>query len=104
MTTSSVVSRTRLRAHRSRLVRAAGWIVTAAGAGHTIGSLIESIPGNLSAWFDGHLWSQTDFVAWAMAAWVAFTFVTSGPSPLPVLLIAAALLLVAARRAIHPPS
>lgn len=127
------------RPSRSRSVRIAGWIITAAGIGHTLGSLIEAAPDHLGDWLNGHLWSQTDFtawsdaaagfwysvfsfgppmlligatvvslerrgiipprfIAWSMAAWVAFTFVASGPSPLPVLLIASVLLLVAARR------
>lgn len=117
----------------------AGWIVTLAGIGHTLGSLIETAPHHLGSWFDGSLWSETDYatwsdaaggfwysamsfgppliligvtilwlerrgitvppyVAWAMAAWVVITFIASGPSPLPVLLIADVLLVLAARR------
>ncbi|MFI9534436.1 DUF6463 family protein [Nocardia fusca] len=117
----------------------AGWIITLAGAGHSLGSLIETAPGHVGMWFDGQLWSETSyagfsdaaagfwysvfsfgppllligvmvlwldrrditpppFVAWAIAAWVIITFIASGPSPLPILLVAAGILLVADRR------
>ncbi len=119
--------------------RWAGWIITLAGAGHTIGSLIETFPHHAGAWFNGSLWRERDFaqqsdaaagfwysvfsfgppliliglivlwlarhgltppafVPWSVAAWVIITFATSGPSPLPVLLVAAAMLLIASRR------
>ncbi|WP_122817408.1 DUF6463 family protein [Nocardioides pantholopis] len=117
----------------------AGWIITVAGLGHTIGSLAETVPHHLGAWFDGRLWSEHEyaeqsdaaagfwysvfsfgppliligvlvlwlgrrgltppaFLAWAIGAWVVITFVASGPSPLPVLLVAVVLVLLAARR------
>lgn len=117
----------------------AGWIIILAGVGHTLGSLIETVPDHLGSWFSGQLWNEPGyaglsdaaagfwysvfsfgppllligvmvlwmgyrrisppaFIAWALAAWVIVTFVASGPSPLPILLIAAALLLVESSR------
>jgi hypothetical protein len=38
------------------------------------------------------------FIAVALAIWVTLTFVATGPSPLPLLLIASALLLRGVRR------
>ncbi|WBQ06216.1 DUF6463 family protein [Kribbella sp. CA-293567] len=124
---------------RSRKVRIAGWLLTAAGLGHTLGSFLETAPDHLRTWFDGHLWSQADYTAWSDAAagfwysafsfgpplllvgvtvlwlerrgitpplviavsvatWVIVTFVASGPSPLPLLLIASGLLIAESRR------
>jgi hypothetical protein len=127
---------------RNHMVKWAGWMITLAGVGHTLGSLIETVPNHLGTWFDGSLWSETDyaafsdaaagfwysafsfgppllligvtllwmerrgvtpppFIAWAIASWVIVTFVASGPSPLPILLVASGLLIAAARRAKH---
>lgn len=121
----------------------AGWLITLAGLGHTIGSLVETAPDHIGSWFDGSLWSERDysaqsdaaagfwysifsfgppllllgvlllwldrrgltpppFVSWAIAVWVIVTFVASGPSPLPFLLVAVVLQLITARRAPHP--
>lgn len=126
----------------THMIKWAGWIITLAGVGHTLGSLIETVPGHVGTWFSGPLWSEGDyvewsdaaaafwysvfsfgppllvigltvlwldrrgitpppFIAWAMATWVIVTFVASGPSPLPVLVVAAGLLLAGARRARH---
>lgn len=123
----------------SKLTKWAGWIITAAGTGHTLGSLIQTVPHHLGTWFSGQLWGESaysqlsaaasgfwysvysfgppmlligitvlwmekrdlrppTFIAWSMAAWVVLTFVAAGPSPLPVLLVAAAMLLVESRR------
>lgn len=122
------------------MVKWAGWIIVLAGVGHTLGSLIGTVPKYIGTWFDGSLWSETgfaelsdaavafwfsvfsfgpplllvgvmvlwmgrrgltppSFIAWAIAIWVIVTFVASGPSPLPILLVAAGLLLLEAHRA-----
>lgn len=120
------------------MIKWAGWIITLAGIGHTLGSLLETAPDYAGAWFGG-VWNLGDypemsdatvawwysvfsfgppllltgltvlwlarrgmtppaFIAWAMVAWVVLGFVVDGPSPLLVLLVAAYLLLVGARR------
>ncbi|MDR7385583.1 DUF6463 family protein [Promicromonospora iranensis] len=122
------------------MIKWAGWIIVLAGLGHTLGSLVETVPEHVVTWFNGSLWSETgyaglsdaavafwysvfsfgpplllvgvmvlwmdrrgltppSFIAWAITAWTIVTFVASGPSPLPILLIAAGMLLVGARRA-----
>ncbi|MEU1372350.1 DUF6463 family protein [Streptomyces triculaminicus] len=121
------------------MIKWAGWIITLAGIGHTLGSLLETAPDYAGTWFGGG-WNLGDypemsdatvawwysvfsfgppllltgltvlwfarrgmtppaFIAWAMVAWVVLGFVVDGPSPLLVLLVAAYLLLVGARRA-----
>jgi hypothetical protein len=121
------------------MTRWAGWIITLAGIGHTLGSLLETAPDHTDTWFTGPLWTETDyrawsdaaagfwysvlsfgppmilvglivlwlahrgitppaFIAWAITAWVAITFAASGPSPLPILLVASGLLVLAPRR------
>ncbi|MHA7957016.1 DUF6463 family protein [Streptomyces sp. L500] len=123
----------------NRMVEWAGWIITLAGMGHTLGSLVEAAPDHAGTWFGGG-WNLGDypdmsdatvawwysvfsfgppllligltvlwlnrrgmtpplFVSWAMVAWVVVGFVVDGPSPLPILLVAAGLLLADARRA-----
>lgn len=53
-------------------------------------------------WMDRRGITPPPFIAWAVAAWAVVTFVASGPSPLPLLLIAAGLLVAGARRATQP--
>lgn len=50
-------------------------------------------------WMERRGITPPPFIAWAVATWVIVTFVASGPSPLPLLLVAAGLLLAGARRA-----
>lgn len=67
--------------------------------------------GVIVLWLDRRGTTPPPFIAWAIATWVVITFIASGPSPLPVLLIAAGLLLAGAHRAkrgaftvaAHPP-
>jgi hypothetical protein len=54
--------------------------------------------GVMVLWMGRRGLTPPSFVAWAIATWVVVTFVASGPSPLPILLVAAGMLLVAARR------
>jgi hypothetical protein len=54
--------------------------------------------GVIVLWMGYRRISPPAFIAWALAAWVVVTFVASGPSPLPILLIASALLLIESRR------
>jgi hypothetical protein len=55
--------------------------------------------GVLVLWMDRRGVMPPTFIAWAIAAWTIVTFATSGPSPLPILLIAAGMLFVGSRRA-----
>jgi hypothetical protein len=55
--------------------------------------------GVLVLWLERRGIAPPPFVAWAIGIWAIVTLVASGPSPLPVLLVAAGLLLVDARRA-----
>ncbi|MER5204817.1 DUF6463 family protein [Streptomyces sp. NPDC002825] len=120
------------------MIKWAGWIITLAGVGHTLGSLAEAAPDHAGTWFDGG-WNLGDypemsdatvawwysvysfgppllligltvlwfarramtpplFISWTMVAWVVLGFAVDGPSPLLIILVAACLLLVAARR------
>lgn len=78
----------------------AGWIITLAGAGHTVGSLIETAPAHLGTWFSGRLWSETTFSALSeagVALW--YTVYSFGP---PLLLVGVTVLWLD-RRGITPP-
>jgi hypothetical protein len=55
--------------------------------------------GVLVLWLDRRGVTPPSFIAWAIATWTVVTFVASGPSPLPILLVAAGLLLVGAHHA-----
>lgn len=55
--------------------------------------------GVLVLWIGRRGLTPPPFIAWAIVIWVVVTFVASGPSPLPILLVAAGLLLIEARRA-----
>ena len=79
----------------------AAWGDAAAGFWYSVFSFGPPLLliGLIVLWLDRRGISPPSFIAWAMAAWVIVTFVASGPSPLPVLLIAAGLLLAGARRA-----
>lgn len=52
-------------------------------------------------WMDRRGITPPSFIAWAITAWVVITFVASGWSPLPLLLIAAGLLVVGNRNVIR---
>jgi hypothetical protein len=54
--------------------------------------------GVLLLWLDQRGLTPPPFVPWAIATWVTVTFVASGPSPLPLLLVAAVMMLIASRR------
>ncbi|GAB2511595.1 DUF6463 family protein [Nocardia heshunensis] len=54
--------------------------------------------GLLVLWLDRRGITPPPFLAWGIAGWTVITAILSGPSPLPLLLIAALLLLIAARR------
>ncbi|MFI0367072.1 DUF6463 family protein [Actinomadura sp. 1N219] len=58
-----------------------------------------SLIGLTVLWLDRRGITPPLFISWAMVAWVAAGFVADGPSPLLVLLVAAALLVTGARRA-----
>ncbi|WP_309104703.1 DUF6463 family protein [Microbacterium sp.] len=78
----------------------AGWIITLAGAGHTVGSLIETVPAHLGTWFDGQLWSETTYTALSEAG-VAFWYSAFSFGP-PLLLVGVTVLWLD-RRGITPP-
>lgn len=50
-------------------------------------------------WMERRGITPPPFIAWAVAAWTVVTFVASGWSPLPLLLVASGLLLAGARQA-----
>ncbi len=53
--------------------------------------------GVLVLWLARHNITPPSFMAYALAGWVVLAFVASGPSPLPILLIPAGLILAANR-------
>ncbi|MFH5229400.1 DUF6463 family protein [Antrihabitans spumae] len=79
----------------------AGWIITLAGIGHTVGSLAETAPDHAETWFAGTLWSETDYTTFSDAAtgfwYSAFSF---GP---PLILLGV-IVLWFAHRGITPPA
>lgn len=83
------------------MIKWAGWIITLAGVGHTLGSLVETVPDHVGTWFSGPLWSQGDYSAWSDAAagfW--YSVLSFGP---PLLLVGVTVLWLD-RRGITPPS
>lgn len=50
------------------LIKWAGWIMTLAGIGHTLGSLVETVPDHVGTWFSWRLWSETDYAELSDAA------------------------------------
>jgi len=79
----------------------AAWIIVLAGVGHTLGSLLETVPDHVGTWFDGSLWKETGYAGLSDAAagfWYSvFSF---GP---PLLLLGVTLLWLN-RRGLTPPT
>ncbi|WP_405165677.1 DUF6463 family protein [Nocardia sp. NBC_01499] len=69
-------------------------------SGYSFGPLLLLV-GLIVLWLGRRNIVPPQFIAWTLTAWVMIGFVVGGPSPLPILLIAAGLLLAAARRD-HP--
>ncbi|MGW0885827.1 DUF6463 family protein [Streptomyces sp. NPDC002671] len=81
------------------MVKWAGWIITLAGMGHTLGSLVEAAPDHAGTWFDGG-WNLGDYpeMSDATVAWWYSVF-SFGP---PLLLIGLTVLWLD-RRGMTPP-
>ncbi len=81
------------------MVKWAGWIITLAGIGHTLGSLVEAAPDHAGTWFNGG-WNLGDYpeMSDATVAWWYSVF-SFGP---PLLLIGLTVLWLD-RRGMTPP-
>lgn len=82
----------------NRMVEWAGWIITLAGTGHTLGSLVEAAPEHAGTWFGG--WNLGDYpdMSDATVAWWYSVF-SFGP---PLLLVGLTVLWLN-RRGMRPP-
>ncbi|GGP37850.1 DUF6463 family protein [Streptomyces abikoensis] len=81
------------------MVKWAGWIITLAGTGHTVGSLVEAAPEHAGTWFGGG-WNLGDYpdMSDATVAWWYSVF-SFGP---PLLLVGLTVLWLD-RRGMRPP-
>ncbi|MFD5323281.1 DUF6463 family protein [Streptomyces sp. NPDC127092] len=81
------------------MVKWAGWMITLAGIGHTLGSLLQAAPDHAGTWFDG-LWNSGAYpeMSDATVAWW-YSMYSFGP---PLLLIGLTVLWLE-RRGVTPP-